>query len=92
MMFGGLFWYSVNDKERPAQVSFAVTTLAVFLALVILIWINLFIALFGAALVLSFALYISDREKTVYGKEIRNGAFGGLWLSMPVFIYLIANF
>jgi len=90
-MYGGLYWFSVRHKQKQAKQAFLVSSLVVFSALVTCMYFNLFFALFGAVLVMAFASYIGDRKKTKNGNAVKNGAFGGLWLAIPIYVYLVAN-
>lgn len=90
-VYGGLYWFSVRHKQKNAKLIFLMSSLGVFSGVVVCMHINLFFALLGAALIMGFATYVSDHEITTSGNVIINGAFGGLWLTIPIYVYLIAN-
>ncbi len=90
-MYGGLYWFSVGEKEIREKLFFLVSSLMVLLCLVGFMLVNLFYALFWSVLLLCVAFYISDRKTIKNGKSIKHGAFGGLWLSVPIYAYLATS-
>lgn len=90
-MYGGLYWFSVRDETKQAKEAFAFATLVVFAFSVVFMYTSLFFCLFGAALMCYVALYIGDNRKIQNRVVIKNGAFGGLWLAMPFYVYLVSN-
>ena len=67
---------------------FLSSSLAVFVALGGLMMINLFWVLFIAFFVLVVATYIGSNEKFAHRKPLKNGAFGGFWLLVPLYVFL----
>jgi len=90
-MYGGLYWLSTRGKTKQAKGAFALATLVVFALLVAFMFANLFFCLFGAALMCYVAIYIGDNRKIENRVVIKNGAFGGLWLAIPLYVYLVSN-
>ena len=54
-------------------------------------YINLFWAIFAAVLILASAVYAGGQKKLKYGLTFKNGVFGGFWLMVPIYAYLVTN-
>ncbi len=92
-MYMGLSWFSLRNeipKSYSIKSFFGASSITVFL-LCPSIAINLFWSLFIAVLILVIALYIESARKESNGKLIKNGVFGGLWLTVPIYAYLATN-
>lgn len=87
----GLFWFSTRNKTSECKLSFLLSSMCVLTMLIVFMYANLFFALFGAVLVLALASYIGDHKKIRNSFALKNGAFGGLWLSIPIYVYLVSN-
>jgi len=81
----------VRGKTKQAKVAFSATTVVVFTLSVVFMYANLFFCLFGAFLMCAIGLYIADNTKIENRVVIKNGVFGGLWLSIPLYAYLVSN-
>ncbi len=90
-MYGGIYWFSVGSGNVDKRKVFLFSSVLVLVVLFMLMALNLFFALFGAVLVMSLVAYISGKEQTKHGKQILHGAVGSLWLSIPIYVYLVAN-
>jgi len=91
VLYGGLYWFSLRGKQGVAKLAFFVSSAIVFTTLTVFMFANLFFTLFGAVLFCFFAIYVGDNAKVKNGIAIKNGAFGGLWLSIPLYLYLVSN-
>jgi len=90
-MCGGICWFSVGSCREGKRKVFLSSSIVVFFVLIVFMAINLFFALFGAALIMLLAVYVSNKNRGKYGKQILHGAVGSLWLSIPIYLYLVAN-
>ena len=90
-MYGGMYWFSVGSSRGGRRTAFLSTSLVVFTSFIIFMQVNLFFALFAAVLVMSVVAYISSQEKVSHSRHVFHGAVGGLWLSVPIYVYLVAN-
>lgn len=87
-----MVWLSAKGQEH-SKVAFRVVLQASLVTLCILwpvIFINKFWALFVVVLILVIATYIGS-QKGLLGRLTKNGVFGGIWLTIPLYIYLILN-
>jgi hypothetical protein len=50
----------------------------------------MFWAIFVAVLLLVAAMYLGS-QKGLIGRLSKNGVFGGIWLTIPLYIYLLPN-
>ena len=87
-----LVWLSTRNQEYSKQASIQVlqATLVTVCILWPIVFVNLFWVLFLAVLLLVIATYLAS-QKGMYGRLIKNGVFGGIWLSIPLYIYLLPN-
>ena len=87
-----MIWFSAKGQEN-SKLAYKVVLQASLITLCILwpvIFINKFWALFVAVLLLVVATYIGS-QKGIFGRLSKNGVFGGIWLTIPLYIYLLPN-
>jgi len=84
----------VNNNERKAQekkINHPKCVLEASLQTICILWpmlfINRFLALFVAVLILLVATYLGSKSGLL-GKLSRNGMYGAVWLSIPLYVYL----
>ena len=90
-LYAGLSWFTLREQSGRSKLIFYVSSLCMLAILSTAMYTNLFFTLFIAVLIVVVALYIGDASKLQKGKIIKNGVFGGLWLSIPIYIYFVAN-
>ena len=90
-MYGGLYWFSVGFSREGKRTAFLSTSFVVLSSFIIFMLLNLFFAIFAAVLVMSVVAYISTQDKVSNSRQVLHGAVGGLWLSVPIYVYLVAN-
>ena len=90
-MYGGLYWFSVGSSRGGKRTKFLFTSCVVITSYILFMLVNLFFALFAAVLVMSVVAYISSQNKVSNSRQILHGAVGGLWLSVPIYAYLVAS-
>jgi len=93
LLYAGLSWFSLRDKipRSYAVKSFYSSSAITVLILVSGIAMDRFWSLFIAVLIVVLALYIESARVESNGKLIKNGMFGGLWISIPIYVYLATN-
>lgn len=86
-------WFTLHNENNKskASISFYSSSLISLAILGVSFAVNLFSSLFVAVLLLVITLYIETVRKESNGRLIKNGVFGGFWLSIPVYVYL-ANY
>lgn len=90
----GLYWVLVwgamsNPNTQPIGIKhFIVVSMLVFSVLVGSFYLSLFWCLFVAFLVFVTSLYIGHAKAETYGPFLRNSTIGGIWLSIPIYVYL----
>ena len=91
-LYALMIWFSAKGQEN-SKLAYKVVLQASLITLCILwpvIFINKFWALFVAVLLLVVATYIGS-QKGIFGRLSKNGVFGGIWLTIPLYIYLLPN-
>ena len=89
LLYVGLSWLTLRSQTGNVKLSYFISTASVFTILMISMYANLFFTLFLAAIILVASLYISGDRKVENGTIIKNGAFGGVWLCIPIYVYFI---
>jgi hypothetical protein len=87
-----MVWLSSKDQE-DSKFAYKQVLQASLLTLCILwpsVFLNLFWALFVAVLLLVVAIYLGS-QKGLIGRLSKNGVFGGIWLTIPLYIYLLPS-
>ena len=87
-----LVWLSAKDQENPKKAYLLLLQATLFTLCVLwpILFLSLFWVLFVAVLLMVFATYLAS-QKGLFGKLVKNGVFGGIWLSIPLYIYLLSN-
>jgi hypothetical protein len=89
--YGGLFWISTKGEATRIKMIFGAATVLAFSSLLISMFLDLFYTLIFVSLVFAVASYIGSSSKYKAGKTIKNGIFGGIWLALPMYAYLVNN-
>ena len=93
ILYLSLAWFSVRSSDSKLTITklFFIPSGIVFSFLSASYYQNLFISLFVVTLILVLAIYIGDKKFGHNRALIKNGIYGGIWLSMPIYIYLAIN-
>ncbi len=87
-----MVWITTREKED--QVQYLKWVLQATLGTICVLWPVLFISkfwvLFVAALLLVIATYLGS-QGGLFGRLSKNGMFGGFWLTIPLYVYLLSN-
>ncbi len=92
VLYALMVWLSAKGKE-DSKLAYKVVLQASLVTLCVLwpvIFINKFWSLFVAVLILVIATYLGS-QKGLLGRLTKNGVFGGIWLTIPLYIYLMQN-
>ena len=92
VLYALMAWFSVKEQE-DSRFAYKVVLQASLVTLCILwpvVFISLFWALFVAVLILVVATYLGS-QKGLFGRLAKNGVYGGIWLTIPLYIYLVQN-
>ena len=87
-----MVWLTTKGQENSKQ-AYKIIWQASLITVFILwpaIFLNKFFSLFIAALLLAIATYI-DAQKGLFGRLSKKGVLGGIWLTIPLYIYLLPN-
>lgn|GEM_PF-3615132 len=86
-------WLTLRNEscKSKAVISFLGSSLISLVILSVSFKINLFFSLFVVVLILVISLYIETIRKESNGRLIKNGVFGGFWLSIPMYVYLASH-
>ena len=85
-----MVWRSAKGQE-DRKLAYKIVLQASLVTLCVLwpvIFINMFWALFVAVLLLVVATYVGSK-KGLFGRLSKNGVFGGVWITIPLYIYLL---
>lgn len=87
-----MVWFTTKRVEVKVQSLKWVlqATLGTICALWPVLFISKFWVLFVAALLLVVATYMGA-QGGLFAKLSKNGMFGGLWLTIPLYVYLLPN-
>lgn len=87
-----ILWLSTRYREdKISSLKWVLqATLGTLCVLWPILFINQFWVLFLAALVIVFALFVGA-QGGVFGRLSKNGIFGGIWLTIPLYFYLVTN-
>jgi len=87
-----MIWFTTKSQENKIHALKWIlqATLGTLCVLWPIILINKFWVLFVAALTLVFATYIGS-QGGLFGRLSKNGIYGGVWLSIPLYVYLLPN-
>lgn len=91
-LYGLMVWLSAKWQEDKKFAYKTVFQASLFTLCILwpVIFINMFWALFVAVLLLVIATYVGS-QKGLFGRLSKNGVFGGIWLTIPLYIYLLQN-
>lgn len=90
VLYALMVWRSAKGQE-DRKLAYKIVLQASLVTLCVLwpvIFINMFWALFVAVLLLVVATYVGSK-KGLFGRLSKNGVFGGVWITIPLYIYLL---
>jgi len=93
-----LFLYTLmirlSTKEQEDKKLACKMVLQASLVTICILWpvivVDMFWALFVAVLLLVVATYIGSK-KSLFSRFSKNGVFGGIWLTIPLYIHLLPH-
>lgn len=91
-LYALMVWFSTKGEE-DSKFAYKVLLKTSLITLCVLwpaIYIDMFWALFVTVFLLVVATYLGS-QKGPFGRLAKNGVFGGVWLTIPLYVYLLQN-
>lgn len=84
----------VTAKNRSDKIATVRWVVQASLGTICILWplafLNRFWVLFVAIFILVVATYLGS-QNGAFGRLSKNGIFGGVWLTIPIYVYLLQN-